>query len=121
MTRADTTEELEAIRRRHGSDHLHLRYDSREYRELYENAHADRATLLQAIDALKAENERLRKLLDDVTGAEPINQDEMGGCVFCGGTPIGKPYGYATANPDDHDPECVWIEARAVLDLERAQ
>lgn len=57
----------------------------------------------------------LIEALEAMTPDEPINQDEMGGCVWCGGTPSRQPYGYATANPKHHDKDCAWIIARAVL------
>ena len=56
-----------------------------------------------------------RKLLGQLAGPETINQDEMGGCVFCGGTPPGEPLGYAERFLSDHNPGCAWVKARRLL------
>ncbi len=79
-------------------------------------AHADRALLLAEVERLKEAAQKFRDLVDDLSGEEPMSQDEMGGCVWCGGTPPDKGhYAYATAEPDSHDPECPWLLARAAL------
>ena len=44
---------------------------------------------------------------------EPMNQDEQGGCVWCGGSKKG--HMYAGADPKDHDADCPWVIARAAL------
>lgn len=57
---------------------------------------------------------RLLEVLEAVAPAEPMNQDEQGGCVWCGQTD-GTAYGYATAAPEHHEPDCAWLTARKVL------
>lgn len=54
-------------------------------------------------------------LLEDLAPAEPVNDDETGGCVFCGGRPAGKPFGDASSDPSDHRPGCPWVKIRALL------
>ena len=44
-----------------------------------------------------------------------MNQDEMGGCVWCGGMTPGKRYGYADTDPTHHEPDCPWVQAHAVI------
>ena len=56
------------------------------------------------------------ELLNRIAPEEPINQDEQGGCVWCGGTPPGSRWGYATADPKDHEYGCPWIEIRKLLE-----
>lgn len=56
-----------------------------------------------------------RELLESLAPEHPINQDEMGGCVFCAGTPPGHEYGYSGRFHTDHRPECPWVEARHLL------
>lgn len=55
------------------------------------------------------------RLLEQLVPVEPINDDERGGCVWCGGHPEGEPYGYATASPADHEGDCPWVQMRALL------
>lgn len=55
------------------------------------------------------------ELLESLAPREPINQDEMGGCVWCGGTPPKHPYGYAERKLSHHSDDCPWIRARALL------
>jgi len=50
----------------------------------------------------------------DYAPDEVPNQDEQGGCVFCGGTPPGEPYGY-TESADDHESDCAWLVLHAAL------
>jgi hypothetical protein len=56
-----------------------------------------------------------KKLLAALAPERPMNQDEMGGCVFCGGTPPGKQYGYAGRDLADHERGCAWVKARRLL------
>lgn len=63
---------------------------------------------------------RLRDLLgmvEDLAPPLPINQD-VGGCVWCGGTPPGQ-NGYAKATPEHHDANCPWLVARQFIGLEK--
>lgn len=60
-------------------------------------------------------NEELLDLVGELAGEDPLNQDEMGGCVFCGGGPPGERYGYADRYLSDHDEDCPWVKARAAL------
>jgi len=65
-----------------------------------------RELLLQALEALEG-----------VAPDDPMNQDEMGGCVWCGG-----PGGYVAATGDqkDHDATCAWVIARKQIASIRA-
>lgn len=56
-----------------------------------------------------------RELLDALAPAEAMNQDEMGGCVWCAGTPPRQSYGYAGRRLIDHAEDCPWVAARAAL------
>ena len=62
-----------------------------------------------------------RSLLERLASEEPINQDEQGGCVFCGGSPrslarVGNKRSiYASADPKYHYSNCPWVEARQLL------
>ena len=57
-----------------------------------------------------------RELLEALAPADPINQDEQGGCVWCA-KPIGHlGYGYASASPRDHEDDCPWLRAQRYLD-----
>ena len=53
-------------------------------------------------------------LLERLAPEDPMNQDEMGGCVWCAGNG-GKKYGDAGRDPEDHAADCPWVEARAML------
>lgn len=55
-----------------------------------------------------------RSLLEALAPEDPMNQDEQGGCVWCGHTD-GTSYGYATADPKHHEADCPWLEARRLL------
>lgn len=46
---------------------------------------------------------------------EPMSQDEMGGCVWCAGSPPGQPYGWATNSRASHSDDCPYMEARTLL------
>ena len=74
---------------------------------------------LDAVDAmsdeiasLRARVEVMRELIDDLT-CEPLNQDEQGGCVWCGGSAKGRLN--ATESPKDHGVDCAYIAARQAL------
>lgn len=56
-----------------------------------------------------------KQLLALLAPIEPINQDEMGGCVWCGGTPPRNPYGYAGRFLSDHLAGCAWVKARKIV------
>ena len=60
-------------------------------------------------------SERMRNLLCRLAPGDPINQDEQGGCVWCGGTPPGRAYGYSARYRSDHSVDCPWLEARELL------
>jgi hypothetical protein len=57
----------------------------------------------------------LLDLIRRLAPKQPINQDERGGCVWCGGMPPGESYGYAEADPAHHEANCPWVEADALL------
>lgn len=54
------------------------------------------------------------ELLERLAPEDPMNQDEMGGCVWCAGDG-GKRYGDAGRDPADHNPDCPWVAARALM------
>jgi hypothetical protein len=56
-----------------------------------------------------------KKLLAQLAPEDPINQDELGGCIHCGGTPPGASYGYAGRYLEDHEAGCPWVKARRLL------
>lgn len=56
-----------------------------------------------------------RSLLEKLAPYSPMNQDEMGGCVFCGGMPPGERYGYSGRFLSDHEAGCPWVKARRAL------
>ena len=49
-------------------------------------------------------------LLESLAPAEPMSQDEQGGCVWCGGGD-----GYARPIAEDHHDSCAWLRARTLL------
>jgi hypothetical protein len=51
---------------------------------------------------LRREVERLQALLEEACPPEGIEQDEQGGCVWCGS--------------NDHMPDCAWVLARRALE-----
>jgi hypothetical protein len=53
------------------------------------------------------------ELLNALAPDQPMNQDEQGGCVWCGGGP--SAYGYARAIQEDHNHDCPWLRARLLL------
>lgn len=56
-----------------------------------------------------------RNLLAELAPYDPINDDEMGGCIFCCATPPGEQYGYAGRYLEDHKARCPWVRARKRL------
>ena len=60
------------------------------------------------------EKEELIKLLDGLVG-QVLNQDEMGGCVYCGGSGKEGAYGYCSEEFDCHQPNCEWVAGREYL------
>lgn len=56
-----------------------------------------------------------KKLLEQLAGYYPINQDEQGGCIFCGGIPPGQQFGYSDRFLSDHEKGCPWVKARRLL------
>lgn len=82
----------------------------------------------QLTDA-RAEAAELRALLAELAPEEPINQDEQGGCVWCGwsenmwfyeqrGCRADHKRGsmYSDKRPETHTPDCPWITARRILE-----
>lgn len=53
----------------------------------------------------------LHALVDQV-----LNQDELGGCVYCGGSGKEGTYGYCTEEYDCHMDDCPWVAARRLLE-----
>lgn len=71
------------------------------------------AILKRRWDALNQTVASLRDALAEVAPEEPINQDEMGGCIWCGGRQ--KRGLYTTSNPKHHSADCPWLKARMLL------
>ena len=67
------------------------------------------------LGAVTAQRDELLAVLEQLAPAQPMNQDEMGGCVWCGGTPPGDRYGNAGSDQTHHDADCPWLKARALL------
>ncbi len=57
----------------------------------------------------------LRKIVEALAPHDPINDDEQGCCVHCGGQPPGFPYAYSGRFLEDHRPGCIWVKARRLL------
>jgi hypothetical protein len=61
----------------------------------------------------------LLEALEEACPPEPMNQDEQGGCVWCGGDSSmwRRKHGsmYASSDPRDHDKDCAWLKARAAI------
>ena len=64
---------------------------------------------------LRSEVAMLHDALYNALPEDAVNQDEMGGCIFCGKS-VGKHgYGYATNAPKDHEEDCAWFVGRRIL------
>lgn len=61
------------------------------------------------------EKDEFIKLLEDVVGDYPMNQDEMGGCVWCGGSGKEGSYGYCDESYDCHWDDCAWVAGHKKL------
>lgn len=61
------------------------------------------------------EKEKLIQLLGGLVGEYPLNQDEMGGCVWCGGSGKEGTYGYCTEEYDCHQGDCPWVRGHQYL------
>lgn len=62
----------------------------------------------------------LLELIKELAPEEPINQDELGGCIWCSGPMITskkRKYSqiYAERNISHHFPDCPWVKARILL------
>lgn len=55
-------------------------------------------------------------LLEQLAPEHPIGDGEFGNCVWCDHTPNLL---YVTAGPDDHTPDCPWLEARKLIAVYR--
>lgn len=65
------------------------------------------------IGSLKGKAVVPRELLEQLAPAEPINQDEMGGCAWCGA--FGETtYSYVKRG-DWHQHDCPWLRMRHLL------
>lgn len=53
-----------------------------------------------------------KTLLSELAPYSPINREESGGCIFCGGTPPGYRFGKADRFLSDHTRTCPWVRAR---------
>jgi hypothetical protein len=56
-----------------------------------------------------------KNLLSSLAPSEPINNDEIGGCIFCRGMPPGTEYGYSKRFLTDHTKACAWVKARKLM------
>lgn len=54
----------------------------------------------------------VRQLIEELAPEEPMNQDEQGGCVWCGGRAFTV---YSTSDPATHETDCPWVRARQML------
>lgn len=52
-------------------------------------------------------------LLGELAPYSPLNREESGGCVFCGGHPPGDRFGRADRLLSDHSSDCPWVRGRA--------
>ena len=67
-------------------------------------------------------------LLELLAPKQPINDDDQGGCIWCSGSEKwmyinltrNKTRGsiYADSRPETHFPDCPWVQARKLLELE---
>jgi len=64
------------------------------------------------VDNIKVEN--ISGLIEELAPSDPMNQDEQGGCVWCGGMPPRKGL-YAGRNLKHHSHDCPWVKARLFL------
>lgn len=64
-------------------------------------------------------------LLELLAPKQPINDDDQGGCIWCGWSEEMKYYSlgqenkgsmYADNNPENHRPDCPWVLARKLLE-----
>lgn len=62
----------------------------------------------------KKEKEELKNLLEGLVGYA-LNQDEMGGCVWCGGSGKEGAYGYCDEAYDCHEDDCSWVAGNRYL------
>lgn len=60
------------------------------------------------------EKEEISALLENLVGFV-LNQDELGGCVYCGGSGKEGIYGYCTGEFDCHTKDCPWVAGRKYL------
>jgi len=67
-------------------------------------------------------NEKLKMidLLEGLVGCVQ-NQDEMGGCVWCGGSGKEGRYGYCDESYDCHEGDCAWVAGNKMLKSLRDQ
>ena len=63
----------------------------------------------------KLEKENLIRLLEGLVGSV-YNQDEMGGCVWCGGSGKEGTYGYCDESYDCHNVDCDWVAGNKYLE-----
>jgi len=52
-------------------------------------------------------------LLSELAPDHAMNQDEQGGCVWCGQNAAGQIY--CNENPESHEKDCPWVQARKYL------
>lgn len=60
------------------------------------------------------EKEDIIKLLNGLVG-HVLNQDELGGCVYCAGSGKEGSYGYCSEDFDCHTTDCPWVAGRKYL------
>lgn len=78
--------------------------------------------ILHASDVLEAPFDGTDHLIDVLQGLAPdapMNQDEQGGCVWCGSHGNEGSYGYAGPSFLEHDDDCAWVAGRKLLDALR--
>lgn len=62
----------------------------------------------------KKEKKELIEIFQKLVGLV-LNQDEQGGCVWCGGSGKEGSYGYCDESYDCHQKDCAWVEGDRYL------
>lgn len=69
----------------------------------------------------KNDKKELVTLLTELVGDYPMNQDELGGCVWCGGSGKEGQWGYCDESYDCHMADCPWVAGNRKLNELREQ
>lgn len=71
--------------------------------------------MLKGNEMNKTAQKALLQALTNLVSGEAINQDECGGCVYCGGSGKEGPYGYCDESYDCHQDDCEWVAGRKIV------